>query len=68
MAKKKPARKQTPRRYKNIPSHASVNSARQTIAETLGLPIDSIELRFPSGRKANYSSTVESLRKRWEDS
>jgi hypothetical protein len=65
MAKAK-RRQQTPRRYRNIPGHASVEKARQVVAETLGLPIESVQLRFPSGRQANYNSSVESLRERWE--
>ena len=64
---KKKRRKQTPRRYRDIPAHASIDKARRVVAETLGLPVESIELRFPSGRRANYNSTVESLRERWDD-
>ncbi len=36
------------------------------MGETLGLPVDSIELRFPSGGKANCNSTVASLRDKWK--
>jgi hypothetical protein len=58
-------RVQKPRRYRNIPSNASIEAARRSVAETLGLPIDSIKLVLPSGRKANYNATVETLRRWW---
>lgn len=60
-------RTQIPRRYRDIPAHASIDAARQAVADTLGLPIDSIKLVLPSGRKANYNATVETLRQWWAD-
>ena len=58
-------RSETPRRFRNIPSHTTIDSARRIVAETLGLPLESIKLVLPSGRKANYNGTVESLRNWW---
>jgi hypothetical protein len=64
MAKKQ--RQQTPRRYKDIKGTTRIDSARQIIANTLGLPVEAVWLHYPSGNCAPYNSTVDHLRWHWE--
>jgi len=63
---KKKTRTQNPRRYRGLRGDASIDAARLAVAETLNLPIDSIHLVLPTGRRANYSTTVAALREWWD--
>lgn len=62
MSKKK--RQETPNRYREVRDDASIAATQRAIAKTMGLPIDSVKLVLPGGRKARADAKVESLRKR----
>ena len=56
-------RQDTPNRYRVVRDDASIAAAQKAIAKTMGLPVDSVKLVLPSGRKARTDATVEALRK-----
>jgi hypothetical protein len=47
-------------------SDAPVDSIVKTIEETFNLPIGSVKLQYPSGRKARSDTTINHLRKKWD--
>ena len=59
------ARNETPRRIRKAKSDAALSSIQSTMEKTFDLPIGSIRLFYPSGRKARTDSTVGALRDHW---
>ena len=56
-----------PVRYKGARSDASINSIERRIEKDYRLPIGSVRLVHPSGRKARADGTVATLLKNWKD-
>lgn len=52
-------------RQKSAREDASLGAIILNISKTYKLPIDSIKLNNPNGRKARSDSSVKSLRKKW---
>ena len=65
MAKKQARTAETPIRYRSLRDDASIAAAEATIAREYNLPVGSIRLILPSGRKARTDKTVAGLRKDW---
>ena len=59
-------RKMTPIRFKALRNDASIEAAHSIIENTFRLPIGSVKLVHPSGRKVRADGTVGSLLKSWD--
>jgi len=55
-------RQDTPNRYRESRSDASVKTTQQAAEKALGLPKGSVKIVLPSGRKAREDGSIESLR------
>lgn len=54
-------------RFRAARSDASIESIRQAIEETFGLPEGSVALCGPDGRPLRKDALIRTLRRRWED-
>lgn len=59
-------RSQSARRYRKAYRTTEIATITKRIADVFSLPVDSIRLIYPTGRKAHSNATVGSLRDRWE--
>lgn len=55
-----------PIRCRKFRKDASIASVTRFIEQNFGLPVGSIRIEYPSGRKARTDSAVEYLLKSWE--
>lgn len=55
-----------PIRFKVFRSDASVQSAQRTLERKFGLPMGSVKVVYPNGRRARSDSTVGALLKYWD--
>jgi hypothetical protein len=62
-----PTRKAKAIRKRKLRDDANIEKALDTIAKDLGLPRDSISVRYKNGRKVRADNTVENLRDHWKD-
>lgn len=53
------------KRFKKFRKDASILSVTRTIEQEFGLPIGSVRIEYPSGRKARIDSTVGNLALCW---
>lgn len=61
-------RQDTPNRYRESRSDASVKATQQAAEKALGLPKGSVKIVLPSGRKAREDGTIQSLRNNYKKS
>lgn len=55
------------KRHRTARSDAPVDSIVKKIEQTFNLPEGSVKLQYPSGRKARSDTTVNHLRKKWNE-
>jgi hypothetical protein len=58
------SRNPDPGRRRRLPAHTSIEKAERLIAKRAGLPLASIRLVQPGGRKARRDTTVGALREK----
>jgi hypothetical protein len=58
--------KMAKQRQRQVRSDASIAATRRSIAATTGLPIDSIKIVLPNGRKAPANGHVKTLKKKYD--
>lgn len=67
MPKDKSTRKpETPKRFRVARSDATIEVIQRRIQKDYGLPVGSVKLVYPSGRKARADATVGALLRNWE--
>jgi hypothetical protein len=55
-----------PTRFRKLRDDASIASVQKTIEGKLGLPVGSVKLVYPGGRKVRVDSNVGKLKATWK--
>jgi len=64
--KRKPRKQEKPRRVRGAYSNALVSSIQKRIEKDYELPVNSIKLVNPSGRKARANARISTFLRNWE--
>ncbi len=65
---KKCKKAETAKRHRTARSDSSIPTLLKTIESIFNLPVGSVTLVYPSGRRAGGNATVGSFRRNWESS